>query len=185
MQRVRFDRRIIVLLIVALVSAAILVFLDQFTKRVFRDLYFENGETTVIKDFFYFSYTLNTGSAYGFLSDKSWGQTLFMIITPIALVAFLGALFFAVKRGNKTLYAGLILVISGTVGNFIDRILYKAVTDFIIIRVNGVNVFGVFNLADVLMTFGIILLFVHLIFLEDGGLFKKKSGKNNENNNGD
>lgn len=177
MQRIRFNRRSIVLFIVALVSAAVLVFLDQLTKRVFKDLYFERGDTVVIKDFFYFSYTFNTGSAYGFLSDKSWGQTLFKIITPIALVAFFIALFFAVKRGNKTLYAGMILVISGTIGNFIDRIVYNAVTDFIVIRVNGVNIFGVFNLADVLMTFGIVLVFVHLVFLEDGGLLKKKNGK--------
>ena len=185
MQRVRLNRRIIILLIIAVVSAAVLVFLDQLTKRVFKDLYLNNGETTVIKDFFYFSYTLNTGSAYGFLSDKSWGQTLFLIITPIALLGFSVALFFAAKRMNKMLFIGLILVIAGTIGNFIDRVANKAVIDFIIIRINGVNIFGVFNLADVLMTFGIILLFVHLLFLEDGGLFKKKNGKKNENTNGD
>ena len=185
MQRVRFDRRITVMLIVAIVSAAILVFLDQLTKRVFQDLYFEKGETAVIDGFFFFSYTLNSGSAYGFLSDKSWGQTIFMIITPIALVAFSVALFFAAKRNNKTLFIGLILVISGTVGNFIDRVANKAVIDFIVIRIGGVNIFGVFNLADVLMTFGIILLLIHLVFLEDGGLFRRKSGKNDEKTDGD
>ena len=176
MQRIRFDRRIIILSVVALVSVAVLVFLDQITKKAFYELYQKNGDTTVIKNFFYFSYTTNSGSAYGLFSDKSWGQLLFKIITPIALLAFVFIFAVAIKRWNKTLYVAMVLVTGGTIGNFIDRIFFSKVTDFIIIRIGGVDVFGVFNLADVFMTFGIILVFVHLLFLDKDGLFKKRNG---------
>ena len=124
MQRIRFNRRRVIFLIVAIISTAILVFLDQLTKKLFTSLYERSGDTIVIKDFFYFSYAENSGSAYGFLSDKSWGQLFFKILTPFALVGFIAVLLLSIFKGYKTLYIGILFVIAGTIGNFIDRLFF-------------------------------------------------------------
>lgn len=183
MQRTGINRNRLIIFIVAIIGIAVFVLLDRLTKNVFADLYEKNGNTVIIKDFFFFSLAKNSGSAYGFLSDVSWGQTFFKILTPVALVAFFVVLYFSVKLNYKTLLVGISLVISGTIGNFIDRIFFGEVTDFIVIRVGGVDIFGIFNLADVLMTVGIILVFVHLLFLGKDALFKGKNG--NEKNSVD
>ena len=79
MQRVGFNRKLI-WLITAAILVAVLVAVDQIAKKVFENLYLENGATTVIENFFYLSLTYNSGAAYSFLADTSWGQILFLII---------------------------------------------------------------------------------------------------------
>ena len=64
----------------------VLVFIDQLTKSLFTKIYQKNGVTTVIKDFFYFTYVENTGAAWSFLSDVSWAQLFFKSLTIVSLI---------------------------------------------------------------------------------------------------
>jgi len=72
-------------------------------------------------------------------------------------------------------------VVGGTLGNFIDRLSFNGVTDFISL-VFGDYYFPVFNLADSFLTVGVIMLIVHFLFLDESALFKKNNGKENDSN---
>ena len=90
MQRIGTTRwgRIILEVIPILVLIVSIVF-DQLTKVWCYNLYQKNnGTTTVVDNFFYLTYTVNTGAAFSFLADKSWSQLFFKIITAVSLVLF-------------------------------------------------------------------------------------------------
>lgn len=166
-------RRTIIFAVISVLFIGVLVSADQLTKLYFGNLLKNGGTEVVIKDFFFFTYTLNTGSAYGFLQDAEWAQTFFLILTPISVALFGYFYIFAYKKGYKTLLVALALVIGGAVGNYIDRAAYRAVTDFICIEIGGNAIFGVFNVADVELTAGVILVVVHLCFLDKNAIFRK------------
>ena len=92
----------IILEIIPIVVMILCVVFDQITKYAFRDLYFDKGTTVVIDGFFNLSYAENTGAAWSFLSDASWGQTFFKILTGVALIIFVFIYTYAVKN-NYTL----------------------------------------------------------------------------------
>ena len=125
------------------------------------------------KNQFYLSYSLNSGAAFSFLANKDWGQTVFKIITPIALIAFFYFYFFAVKKGYKWLTVSLTFIISGTIGNFIDRLSRGEVVDFLSFKF-GSYYFPTFNVADVCLTVGVIMLIVHFCFFDKNALFIKR-----------
>lgn len=157
-----------------LVGIAFFIAVDQSAKTYIKNLRetTEWNRTSVIDNFFQITCTFNSGAAWSFLADVSWGQTFFKILTPIALVGFIGFFVFALKRKYKLLSFALLLIISGTVGNYIDRLRYNFVVDFISF-IFGEYHFPVFNLADSYMTVGIILLLIHFCFLDRNAIFKK------------
>ena len=163
-------KRIVIFVIVPVILLALLIFLDQITKYYAQR---ENVNDTVIDGFFYLAYTLNSGAAFSFLADKTWGQTVFKIITPIALAAFVYFYVFAARKKYRWLSYSLILVIAGTVGNFIDRLASGQVVDFLSFHF-GAYVFPTFNVADICLTVGVIMLLVHFCFFDENALFKPK-----------
>lgn len=173
------NRRRLITCIILVFSCLVLIFLDQWSKTFFTKLYDKNGTTVVIKDFFYLTFVKNSGSAYSFLSGVSWGQTFFKILTPVALVLFVVIFIYAIKKNYLVLSISVTFFVGGTVGNFIDRIFYSEVTDFLNLRLFGNSIFGVFNFADVCVSAGLILIIIHLLFLDKNSLFrgKKKVGK--------
>ena len=183
MQRTWSDRwkRIVIELIPLLVVVACVV-IDQLTKKWTTELFEKNGRTTVIDGFFYLTHTINTGAAFGSLGDKPWAQTFFKILTCISLVLFCLFYVYAFKHKYNWLKYSLAIVIAGTLGNFIDRIAISGVIDFISL-VFGSYSFYIFNLADAFLTVGVIMLIIHLLFIDEGALFKKKNGKEEVSDN--
>lgn len=175
MQRTRANRRIKEAIVYVLIFA-ILVALDQLTKFYFKNKYLENGATQVIKDFFYFSYAENTGSAFSFLSDKSWAQTFFKILTTVSLIIFILLAVYFYRKKQKWLTVSLIITIAGTIGNFIDRLVLNYVRDFISF-IFGSYRFPVFNVADICLVVGVIMIAVYILFLDKDAVFKKKNAK--------
>lgn len=181
MQRTRANRRTIITNVIFLSSLIALLLLDQILKTVFKNLY-ENtswNETTIIQGFFSFKYTMNTGSAFSFLSDTTWGQTFFKVLTAVALVLFFIFYLYVSKKNLKWLRWALILVIAGTIGNFIDRLAYNGVVDFISF-IFGDYHFPIFNFADIYLTIGVIMIVVYYLFLDKDALFKKSPKKETE-----
>ena len=178
MQRIRtYGWRRIVLEIIPIAVFIVSVLLDQLTKVWCSSLYSKNGgDTTVINNFFYLTYTVNTGAAFSFLADKSWAQTFFKIITVISLMLFVLFYIYAVKHKCTWLKYSLSLIVGGTIGNFIDRLLMDGVRDFLSFVFWG-NPFAVFNIADACLTVGVIMLIIHFFFFDEGALFRKKNGK--------
>ncbi len=140
-----------------------LIGIDQITKFITRKYLAPKGSVPVIKNFFSFTYVENQGGAWGALSGKYW---FFIIITIFAL-GVLGYLFKDFDIKNNCLYSiGLCLLIAGTIGNFIDRLVFKFVTDFLDFNFFGYN-FPVFNVADICLTCGVIAIIIRILFFKE------------------
>lgn len=164
-------KRIIYDAVIPIFVLAALILADYFSKMYF-ETHYELGETKgeVIKGFFRFRLVHNTGAAFSFAADKAWGQTLFKIITPIAICLFIAFYYFSGRKNPFSRYA-LVLVIAGTLGNYIDRLAKGYVVDFLSFTLLFGYDFPIFNLADTFLCVGIIIIFIYYIFF-DKTLFK-------------
>ena len=181
MQGTRTYRRRLVACVLTVLIFALLVVLDQLAK-VYISRLKELGkweDFVIIQNFFYITHTTNSGAAWSFLAGKPWAQDFFKVITVIALAAFVGLFIWATKKDKRFLRVCIVLLAAGAVGNFIDRLSYGYVVDFIGF-IFGIYRFPVFNIADALMTVGITLLLIDLLFLDSDALFKKKRTENGE-----
>lgn len=142
----------------------IIVLVDQFTKYLTVQNIALHETIDFIPGFMSFTYLQNSGAAWSILEGQMW---FFYIITTITIIVIL---YFLKTEGKTDKIFGTILafVLGGTIGNFIDRLLYKYVIDMI--RVEFIS-FPVFNVADSFLTIGVIALFIYTIYQE------KKSGK--------
>lgn len=174
MQRIRAVRwRRIIYFIIPIIVLVACVLLDQFSKIYFKDLYLANGDTVVIENFFSFTYLVNKGAAWGVLSNVSWGITFFIILTSVSLVAFVGVFIYALVTKRTFLSYSIAIVIGGTIGNFIDRVFFSGVTDFLKFTFGEYN-FPVFNLADSFLVIGVILVAIYFLFIDKNAVFKRK-----------
>lgn len=110
----------------------------------------------------------NSGAAFSFLANASWGQTFLIVITVIMLVALV-ALFLYLPERFFLLKLAVAMVSAGAVGNLIDRIAFRNVRDFV-----WVNMFGKWaccNFADFWIVFGIIIAVVDMLFLNEWAVF--------------
>ena len=126
---------------------------------------------TVIPDVIDFVYVKNTGAAFSFLSDKTYG---IILLTVISVLFCIGVMFFMIKHKpeNKLLNISLALMISGAIGNVIDRIARGYVVDFI--ETTFIK-FPVFNVADIAITIGAALIIIYILFFD-----KAKSNEGQE-----
>ena len=117
-----------------------------------------------INDFMNFDLVWNTGIGFGFLSSNS--DLVYNLITIIigAIIIFLIYLIVKSNFLDKTLFS---LVMGGALGNFYDRLVYFAVPDFIDIHYQNFHWFT-FNIADIFITIGIIMLISKDLFLKNG-----------------
>jgi len=156
----------------------ILVLIDQLTKIAARSFIGKMDSIEIIKDFFYLVNRVNTGAAWSFLANKSWG---IYFLSSISFVASIFILFLIYKTRSVKLKIPLVMICAGSIGNLIDRVLYKGVTDFLDFHF-GNYVFPTFNVADSLIVCGSILFAIVVItdnkILNEIPFFDEKS--NNE-----
>ena len=124
----------------------------------------ENIESiTLIPFFLDYFLTKNTGIALSlFSSSGSFTQIFLLILIFIALI-FLTYTF--LKTQDITPKIGLLFVLSGGFGNFIERLFYGSVTDYLHLRIGTTSLF-VFNFADFLITLGAVLIIV--VWIREG-----------------
>ena len=105
----------------------------------------------------------NRGAAWGMLEGQMW---LFTIITLVVIGAIV--YFFHKEAQHKTvLQVGLMLLLGGAIGNFIDRLVRGEVVDFASVLIPGINYyFPIFNVADAALTFAVIILFIGMYMEE-------------------
>lgn len=124
----------------------LLIFLDQLTKYIIRTN-FELYQTKQLLPFFALTYTTNTGIAFGLFQ----GRYANFLLIGIVLVVLLFLIFSSKSVVEEVGLLGEVavcLIISGGVGNLIDRIFLGKVTDFIDLQWNYKNIWPIFNLAD-------------------------------------
>lgn len=146
-------------MIIGLVLITVGIFIDQMTKYLaFKHL--EMGrDYKCIPKLFRFELVKNPGAAWGVFSNQLW---FFIVVTVVALgfLAYLARYFDLDK--NPLFSASLILITTGTIGNFIDRIFYKGyVRDFLTFDFIK---FPSFNFADMALTIGVILIGIDVLF---------------------
>ncbi|MBO4746354.1 MAG: signal peptidase II [Alphaproteobacteria bacterium] len=107
-----------------------------------------------VTNFFNILFTWNPGTAFSFLRDFGVGAPLIMIIATGIIIALVAYYLFA--RANSYERAPLILILGGALGNFIDRLRFGAVVDFLDFHVGAWH-WPVFNVADVFITVGVLL----------------------------
>ncbi len=158
----KFNYLIYLFIVVSLVS------LDQYTKSIVLN-YFELYQSkTIIDGFFSLTYVQNFGAGFSIMQNA---RTTFLIITPICLVGFT---YLFIKSNDKLSKTALLLMISGTIGNFIDRIVRVYVVDFLDFIIFGWD-FPIFNVADIFLTVGVCLYIIALIKEEKDAKIKLNS----------
>ena len=142
----------------ALYSAIIILglALDQLTKWLAVKFLMPIDTFPIIKDVLHLTYVENRGAAFGMLANHRW---VFIIISTVTIIAMLFALY-SKKLPNKLYTISVSMIISGGIGNMIDRTLLGYVVDFIDFRL--IN-FAVFNGADSFVCVGAGILVLALI----------------------
>ncbi len=139
-----------------------IIALDQLSKYWVINNIGITDSLTVIPKVIDFVYVKNTGAAFSFLADKTYGIVLLSLIS-VAFCA--GVVWFMIKRKPKSrlLTISLALMLAGAFGNVIDRIFRGYVVDFI--ETTFIK-FPVFNIADIAITCGAALVIIYVLFFE-------------------
>ncbi|TXI10544.1 MAG: signal peptidase II [Polynucleobacter sp.] len=135
--------------------ASFLLILDQLTKIIAKNNLFENVSQPVTS-FLNWTLVYNSGAAFSFLAQAGGWQRWFF--TGLGIIAALVMIWLIRKNASQRVFSlALSLLLSGAIGNVIDRIAYGAVVDFIDVHYMGWH-WPAFNIADSAITIGVILL---------------------------
>ena len=139
------------------IFAALMIVLDQVIKFLVRANIPLGESIPLLPHIMDLTYVQNTGAAFSMLSKHTWVLTL-LSAAIVAVIAVLVAKGVLAGRLGKFSAA---LIMAGGIGNLIDRLFLKYVTDMF--QTTFMN-FAVFNWADCCVTVGAVLLFVYLLF---------------------
>lgn len=147
------NRKILFIVFIILISICI----DQIAKQIIIKNIF-NSSIEIIRGTLNFTYVENTGGAYGIGSNN-----ILMFITINIIIIGILMKFVISKRDkiSKTLLIAISLIIAGGMGNLIDRIFRGYVVDFI--DINPMFKYPVFNVADIFVVTGCIVIVLNLI----------------------
>ncbi len=145
--------------LITLLATALLVLVDFLTKYWASTSLMTGGPIALIPDVFEFHYTENRGVAFSMLQGQRW---FFIPLSILIAVAVLVVLFRSPLRRYKLFSIMCVLVLSGAIGNLIDRIAYGFVVDFLYFKL--IN-FPVFNVADCYVVIGACLMFIFVLFV--------------------
>ena len=157
----------------SLLTAAILVAVDQLTKFWAYSSLRLTDTIPLIENVLHFTYHENTGAAFSIMSGRT------VLLAVVTGVVILGGIWCMVTRRieGKLLNASVALIIAGGLGNLIDRVFRGFVVDFIDFRL--IN-FPVFNFADICVVVGTGILMVYFLFIEGRSLSTQKKETGHE-----
>jgi len=141
--------------------------LDQLIKLIVTKNMELFQEIKIIKNFFSIYYIKNKGAAFSIMGN----QTILLILISIICLLFLKNYIKTIKTPSKLTIVSLGIIIGGILGNLFDRLFYKEVIDYLSFNFFGYS-FPVFNLADIGITVGAVLLII-TILLEEKNIKKK------------
>ena len=137
------------------------IVLDQIVKMAIVKNLRLSEQKSVINSILSLTHLRNNGAAWSILEGQQW----FFVLTTVIVLAV--AIWFWLKNLSKNWYAiGLTLIISGALGNFIDRVRQGYVVDMF--QLDFIN-FPIFNVADILLSIGFVVLFIGILIEKDEG----------------
>ncbi len=146
---------------------AALFSIDRYSKNIILNL-LQDQNNLYINDYLNLNLVFNTGIGFGLLSLES-GFFYHLITFVIFLVIIVLCILFAKSNFNEKFFFSLI--IGGAIGNLYDRIIFKAVPDFIDLHFQNFHWFS-FNIADIFISLGIIFMLLNEL------IFKNKKNEN-------
>lgn len=132
----------------------ITIFIDVIVKLVITNNFVLNESIEVISNFFYITYTNNDGVAWSLLSGKNYIAIIVAILVIIYLIYYLKVNYKKIKKYDIIGYS---LLLGGTIGNLVDRLLYGYVIDYLDFYIFNYN-FPIFNIADMCIVIGIFII---------------------------
>lgn len=156
-------KRTVLKYILFFLISGMLIFIDQLTKKLAYKYLYNKEPVVLIDNVLELVYVENRGAAFGILQNM---HVLFYVLTVVVLIVLLINLYKLDLTSKYIFYfAFLVLIFSGAIGNFIDRVKNKYVVDFIYFKPID---FPVFNFADICITVGCIVLIFSFIFIYKG-----------------
>ena len=142
-----------------LAIVAVTIIVDQLTKFLVVKYMTLGQSISVIDNFLYITSHRNEGAAWGILQGK---MIFFYVVTLVVIgLVILWIRKLDIKK-EKLLVIALSLILGGALGNFIDRVMYQHVVDFINTYIFGYD-FPIFNIADSALCIGVFLMAVDAI----------------------
>ncbi|SER57769.1 signal peptidase II [Psychrobacillus sp. OK032] len=140
--------------------AAIVIALDQWTKWLIVNN-MELGERIPILDpYFALLSHRNRGAAWGMLQGQ---MGLFTIVTVVVIIGII-YYFHKEAKGKPLFQVGLMMLLGGAIGNFIDRLWRSEVVDFVDVLIPIINYdFPIFNIADAALSIGVVMVIIFII----------------------
>ena len=147
-----------------LIIVLIIFFVDRLTKLQVINLIGDlNNQQIYLTSFLNIYLIWNEGIAFGFFSFDE--NHLYNFLTLFILIIIFVILYMISKSSGFKKYS-LLMVFGGALGNVFDRIMYKAVPDFVDFHVGNFHWF-IFNLADVFISIGVIFMIIYELFLSN------------------
>ena len=136
---------------------------DQFSKKIVKRSVLPYEVVHIFNDHLTVTRVENSGAflSAGDSMSKSAKRIFLAVIPMIAMVV--GLAYLLLRPVSNNMLAGLCFVIGGGVGNLLDRMVYGSVTDFLYLKF-GVFQTGIFNMADVSIMTGMLLIFLQFFF---------------------
>lgn len=128
--------------------------LDQVSKYYVMNHFAIGESVSVIQNVFHLTYIINRGAAFGMLTNQRW----FFLVVAFILIIVYAIYHKKVNRGPISLRIGSALLISGAIGNGIDRYVLHGVVDFFDFRI-----WPIFNVADIGICVGVACIIYHLL----------------------
>lgn len=132
--------------------------IDQVTKSIIDSSMSLYQQIPIIPGFFNITYLQNTGAAWSMFEGK---MGFFYLVSILALIAMF-LFYFNSNENEKWTRLALAMMIAGTLGNFIDRIVFHHVRDFLDFVIFGYD-FPVFNVADMALCIGVFIIIVDVL----------------------
>ena len=140
-------------MVTTIIISIILLCIDQISKLLVVNLLTKTDSIAIIKNFFYLTYINNDGAAFSILV----GKRIFLILVAIIVIIMLIHYIKKNNIQNKLELVSISLIIGGSLGNLMDRVVRGYVIDFLDFKIFNYN-FPIFNLADTFIVIGVILL---------------------------
>lgn len=149
----KIDRKYITLAVVS----ALIILVDQITKIYIHTNYQLGESTPIIPGFFNITYVRNLGAAFGFLGEThpQFRTIFFLAMPPVAMLIII-AILRGVAATDKWQVIALSAVFGGAIGNYIDRVQFRYVIDFLDFHWREIYTWPAFNVADSAIVLGMI-----------------------------
>lgn len=149
--------------LVTVILSAVIIAADQITKNMVLAK-FKLGESyVVIENFFNLTFVKNFGAAFGFLahSNPQFRELFFLAMPPLAMIVIA----FLLKNADpkdKTQILALGSILGGAIGNYIDRLRFRYVVDFLDFHWYNQYSWPAFNVADSAIVLGVMVLMIQM-----------------------